>query len=80
MNQCIRLMESLVSYAYLRPIDEVEKANIGILSVLGNIRSVILKLMKNICDKNKRMLAVEIARFWKVRIGSVYLSRIKHLI
>ena len=40
MNQCIRLMDSLIVFSRIRPIKEVEKAVVGIISILGNIRSV----------------------------------------
>ena len=40
MNQCIRLMSSLEKFAGSRPVDEVKIALIGIISTLGNLRSV----------------------------------------
>ena len=43
MNQCIRLVNNLVKLADLRPVFEVKRATVGLISTLGNIRSVILK-------------------------------------
>ena len=40
MNQCIRLMNALLSFSYKRPVNEVYKSTIGIISLLGNLRSV----------------------------------------
>ncbi len=40
MNQCIRLMESLVTFSFTRPVKEVQLALIGVITILGNIRSV----------------------------------------
>ena len=40
MNQCIRLMESLVKFSYIRPIKEVQLALVGVVTILGNLRSV----------------------------------------
>ena len=42
MNQCIRLINSLVSFSMYRPVDEVKLALVGIISILGNMRSVFL--------------------------------------
>jgi hypothetical protein len=38
-NQCIRLIQALVGFSQIRPIDEVLKTTVGIISVLGNVRS-----------------------------------------
>ena len=40
MNQCIRLMNTLVTFSNYRPVKEVKLAIVGIVSILGNIRSV----------------------------------------
>ena len=40
MNQCLRLFESLVKFSYIRPVREVKLASVGIVSILGNLRSV----------------------------------------
>ena len=40
MNQCIRLINSLVGFSQTRPIDEVKQATFGLVSTLGNLRSV----------------------------------------
>ena len=40
MNQCMRLLDALVSISKIRPIIEVKMATIGILTILGNVRSV----------------------------------------
>jgi hypothetical protein len=40
MNQCIRLMNILVKFSFYRPVAEVKLATVGIISILGNIRSV----------------------------------------
>ena len=40
MNQCIRLAKYLVNFASLRPVIEVKKATVGLISILGNIKSV----------------------------------------
>jgi len=40
MNQCIRLADSLQSFANVRPVDEVKKAIVGIWSVVGYVRHV----------------------------------------
>ena len=40
MNQCIRLVESLVKFSKTRPVNEVKQAMVGVVSVLGNIRMV----------------------------------------
>ena len=40
MNQCIRLVESLVEFSKTRPVNEVKQAMVGVVSVLGNIRMV----------------------------------------
>jgi hypothetical protein len=42
MNQCIRLINNLVTFSYYRPVAEVKQATVGIISILGNIRSVYL--------------------------------------
>ena len=36
-NQCIRLIESLVKFSEKRPVDEVLKTTVGLISILGNI-------------------------------------------
>ena len=41
MNQCIRLCNYLVNFADLRPVVEIKRATVGIISILGNLRSVI---------------------------------------
>ena len=46
MNQCIRLVDTFVSLAFSRPVDEVKVASVGFVSILGNLRSV-NKLCKN---------------------------------
>ncbi len=43
MNQCIRLINSLVKFSYFRPVAEVKLATVGIITILGNIRSVLIK-------------------------------------
>ena len=45
MNQCIRLMESLTKFAESRPIDEIKLASVGIISILGNLRTVSMIFM-----------------------------------
>ena len=40
MNQCIRLIDSLRLFSELRPIAEVKQATVGIVSILGNVKSV----------------------------------------
>ena len=40
MNQCIRLAESMESMAGKKSIEELKNAAIGVVSVLGNLRSV----------------------------------------
>ena len=40
MNQCIRLALSLQAFANLRPVNEMKRATVGLISILGNIRSV----------------------------------------
>jgi hypothetical protein len=40
MNQCIRLMNSLMTFSNIRPVVEVKLAIVGIISILGNLRSV----------------------------------------
>ena len=40
MNQCIRLVNSLVLISQKRPIDEVKKATVSVMAVLGNLKSV----------------------------------------
>ena len=42
INQCIRLTQSLVSFTNSRPIDEVKLSIVGIYSILGNLRSVVI--------------------------------------
>ena len=43
MNQCIRLTQSLVTVSNFRPVDEVKLTSVGIISILGNLRSVYLE-------------------------------------
>jgi len=43
MNQCIRLTQSLVTATNFRPVDEVKLTSVGIISILGNLRSVNLE-------------------------------------
>jgi hypothetical protein len=52
MNQCIRLSKSLLAYSYTRPLDEIKQATVGIVSILGNLRSVnkLLKIKKEILN------------------------------
>jgi hypothetical protein len=40
MNQCIRLMETLVKFSFTRPVKEVQLALVGVVTILGNLRSV----------------------------------------
>ena len=40
MNQCIRLTQSLVVFSDSRPIEEIKLSMVGIVSILGNLRSV----------------------------------------
>jgi hypothetical protein len=49
MNQCIRLCQSLVTLSNSRPVDEVKLTTIGIISILGNLRSVNLLVFKSFC-------------------------------
>ena len=39
MNQCIRLIQSLYKFSKIRPIKEVKQATVGIVSIIGNLRS-----------------------------------------
>jgi hypothetical protein len=49
LNQCIRLIESLESFSIKRPVKEVKKSLIGLISVLGNNKSVrLLTMEKNL--------------------------------
>jgi hypothetical protein len=41
MNQCIRLINSLLTFSYKRPVKEVKIATVGIIAILGNLRSVL---------------------------------------
>jgi hypothetical protein len=34
------LSQSLLTYSYTRPVDEIKLATVGIVSILGNLRSV----------------------------------------
>jgi hypothetical protein len=43
MNQCIRLSQSLLDFSNSRPVDEIKIAIVGIVSILGNLRSVNLQ-------------------------------------
>ena len=45
LNQCVRLINSLVIYSYIRPVEEVKLATVGIIAILGNIRSVFKKIV-----------------------------------
>ena len=40
MNQCIRLMNSLTNFSNIRPVEEVKKATVGLIAIMGNIKSV----------------------------------------
>jgi hypothetical protein len=40
MNHGIRLVNALVVISQKRPIDEVKKATVGVIAVLGNLKSV----------------------------------------
>ena len=40
MNQCIRLVESLDYFSNIRPVKEIKKSMAGLISTLGNMRSV----------------------------------------
>ena len=40
MNQCIRLTNSMKTFSNKNSYEELKQATIGIVSVLGNIRSV----------------------------------------
>ena len=42
MNQCIRLTNSMKTFSDQKSYEELKKATVGIISVLGNIRSVCL--------------------------------------
>ncbi len=48
MNQCIRLVESLTKFSKTRPVNEIKQAMHGIVSVLGNLRMVLLWYLKKI--------------------------------
>jgi len=52
MNQCIRLMNSLVTYSNIRPVKEVKLATVGIIAILGNLRSVFEHNLKWVPVKN----------------------------
>jgi hypothetical protein len=39
-NQCIRLVKELENFSKVRPVKEVKKSLIGLISTLGNIKSV----------------------------------------
>lgn len=43
MNQCIRLIKSLEGFSVIRPVKEVKKSLNGLVSTLGNIKSVKFK-------------------------------------
>ena len=47
MNQCIRLTKALFEFSKTRPINEVKQATVGIVSILGNLRSVICFSSRN---------------------------------
>jgi hypothetical protein len=61
MNQCIRLVESLTEFAKTRPVREIKQAMVGLVSILGNLRSVQNLFRKKIlfsqliCFKTKRV-------------------------
>jgi hypothetical protein len=40
MNQCIRLSQSFAIFSNSRPVKEVKLATVGIVSILGNLKSV----------------------------------------
>jgi hypothetical protein len=43
LNQCIRLIEFLEYFSTIRPVKEVKKTTIGLISILGSIKSVTYK-------------------------------------
>jgi hypothetical protein len=43
LNQCIRLIEFLEYFSTIRPVKEVKKSTIGLISILGSIKSVTYK-------------------------------------
>jgi hypothetical protein len=51
MNQCIRLMESLVTFSFNRPVKEVQLALVGVINILGNLRSVMKKFKNLVYEK-----------------------------
>lgn len=40
LNQCLRLVQSLSSFSTIRPVDEVQKTIIGLVSTIGLVKSV----------------------------------------
>ncbi len=46
------MIESLTSFAEYRPIDEVLKAFVGIITILGNLKSVRFEKFRFICHKS----------------------------
>ncbi len=40
-NQCIRLINSLLDFSYKIPVQEVKMGTVGIIAILGNLRSVL---------------------------------------
>ena len=51
MNQCIRLVNSLAVISQKRPIDEVKKATVGVMAILGNLKSVGLEQKRFLKNK-----------------------------
>jgi hypothetical protein len=52
MNQCIRLVEALQAFSNLRPVDELKKATVGIISILGYSKAVRMLIKQQILRKN----------------------------
>jgi hypothetical protein len=42
LNQCIRLIEFLEYFSITRPVKEVKKSTIGLISIMGSIKYVII--------------------------------------
>jgi hypothetical protein len=42
LNQCIRLIEFLEYFSTTRPVKEVKKSTIGLISIMGSIKYVII--------------------------------------
>ena len=56
MNQCIRLIKTLEIFSEIRPVYEALNATVGIISILGNLRSVWFKIL----IKKKLLLVLKI--------------------